>query len=158
MNKTIKHKIKAKYFPLMSFLIVAIFVISGCTDDDNQIVATFTDLVMQDEFNKDGVINSTIWDYETGDGSDTQAGAGWGNNELQYYTDHPENIYVQNGVLIITARKEDFNGYNYTSGKLVTKKKFKQTYGRYEARIKVPEGSGLWPSFWLLGENYEASL
>lgn len=153
MNKKIKHKIKAKSFPLMSFLIVAIFVISSCSDDDAQIVAAFTDLVMQDEFNNDGAPNSSIWNYEIGDGSDTQAGAGWGNNELQFYTDRSENVTVQNGVLVITARKENFNGSSHTSARLVTKGKFEQTYGRFEARIKVPEGSGLWPAFWLLGAD-----
>jgi beta-glucanase (GH16 family) len=77
---------------------------------------------------------------------------------LQYYTDRTENVTVQNGVLLITARKESFNGSSYTSARLLTKGKFEQAYGRYEARIRVPYGQGIWPAFWLLGANSDTVL
>jgi len=105
---------------------------------------------MSDEFDVEGAPNSEIWNFDTGTGFN-----GWGNNELQYYTDRSENVTVQNGLLVISAIQEDYNGSSYTSARLLTKGKFSQAYGRFEARIKVPGGSGLWPAFWLLGENYD---
>lgn len=103
---------------------------------------------MQDEFNIDGAINSDIWSAEIGNGTN-----GWGNNELQYYTDRLDNVFVENGNLHIVAKKEAYNGFQYTSARLVTKANFEKTYGRYEARIKLPWGQGVWPAFWLLGAN-----
>ncbi|MDX5585277.1 MAG: glycoside hydrolase family 16 protein [Aureibaculum sp.] len=153
MNKTIKYKIKEKALLFMSFLLVAVLVISSCATDDTQTVAEFTELVWQDEFDTEGAPNPAIWGYEIGDGSDTQAGSGWGNGELQYYTSRTENATVENGVLLITALQEDYNGASYTSAKLSTKGLFEQTYGRFEARIRVPGGSGLWPAFWMLGAD-----
>jgi beta-glucanase (GH16 family) len=155
MNKTITYKIKQKASLLMSFLLVAVLVISSCATDDTQTVATFTEIVWQDEFDTEGAPNPANWGYDIGDGSDTPAGPGWGNNELQYYTDRTENVSVQNGLLLVTAQKEQFEGSSYTSAKLLTRGKFEQTYGRFEARIRVPEGSGLWPAFWLLGADCE---
>jgi beta-glucanase (GH16 family) len=105
---------------------------------------------MQDEFSTDGALNSTIWDFNIGTGNN-----GWGNNELQYYTDRKENAVVQNGVLIMTAKKEDYNGSGYTSARILTKTKFEQAYGRYEARIRLPYGQGIWPAFWLLGADID---
>ncbi len=136
----------------MSFLLIATFVISSCETDETQTVTTFTELVMSDEFDTDGAPNSTIWNYNIGTGDN-----GWGNGELQYYTDRTENVTVQNGVLIITAKEEEFNGSNYTSARLLTKGKFQQTYGRFEARIRLPYGKGLWPAFWLLGDDSNGS-
>lgn len=133
---------------LMSFSFAAVFVTYSCETDETQTVATFTELVMSDEFDTDGAPNSAIWNYNIGTGQN-----GWGNNELQYYTDRTENVTVQNGVLIITAKEEQFNGSNYTSARLLTKGKFEQTYGRFEARIKLPYGKGIWPAFWLLGDD-----
>jgi len=130
-----------------SVLLVLLFSI-GCNTSEEQTVATFSNLVMQDEFDVDGTLNSSLWTYDIGTGMN-----GWGNNELQYYTDRPENVTVQNGVLIITARQEDFNGAAYTSARIKTEDLFEQTYGRFEARIRVPFGQGMWPAFWLLGNN-----
>ena len=148
MRKSCMYKTKAKRLLFMSFLMVSLFVISSCETDDTQTVATFTNLVMSDEFDTNGVPNPSIWNYNIGTGQN-----GWGNNELQYYTDRSENVTVQNGVLILTARKEDFEGSAYTSARLLTKGKFEQTYGRFEARIRLPWGQGLWPAFWLLGDD-----
>lgn len=149
MNNTNKYKIKIRSI-LRNCLAVVIllFTISSCSTDDKQTVATFKTLVMSDEFDTNGAPNSAIWDYNIGRGDN-----GWGNGELQYYTNRAENVTVQNGVLIITAKKESYNGASYTSSRLVTKGKFEQTYGRFEARIRVPFGQGMWPAFWLLGAN-----
>ncbi len=145
-----KYKIIEKAFLCMSFLLVTVLVISSCASDETQTVARFTELVWQDEFDTEGAPNAANWNFDIGTGVN-----GWGNNELQYYTDRTENVTVQNGILLITAQEEQFNGSSYTSAKLLTRDKFEQAYGRYEARIKVPEGSGLWPAFWLLGADCE---
>ncbi|HEX5682415.1 MAG TPA: carbohydrate-binding protein [Ideonella sp.] len=100
-------------------------------------------LVWQDEF--EGGIGPD-WVFEIGNGTN-----GWGNNELQYY--RRENATVENGALVITAKREDFGGFRYTSTRMKTQGKKSWKYGRIEARISVPLGSGLWPAFWMLGSN-----
>ncbi|WP_299887207.1 glycoside hydrolase family 16 protein [uncultured Lacinutrix sp.] len=137
----------------MSFLLVTLFVISSCDTDETQTVATFTNLVMSDEFDTDGALDSELWNHEIGTGVN-----GWGNNELQYYTDRTENVKVENGYLLITANREDFNGSLYTSARITTQGLFEQAYGRFEARIKVPSGKGIWPAFWLLGNDCETNI
>ncbi len=151
MNNKYTYKIGVQIMVFVS-CIASFFAISGCATDDNQTVATFTELVMADEFSVDGTIDSSIWGFDIGTGEN-----GWGNNELQYYTDRPENVTVQNGVLIITAKEEQFNGASYTSARLLTRGKFEQTYGRFEARIRLPYGKGIWPAFWLLGDDSNGS-
>jgi beta-glucanase (GH16 family) len=136
------------------FLVLPIFVISSCSSDEKQTVAQFTKLVMQDEFTKEGAPDNTIWGYDLGTGN-SDTGAGWGNNELQSYTNRTENVKVENGYLLITAKKESVNGASYTSARLTTKGKFEQAYGRFEARIRLPYGQGMWPAFWLLGGNID---
>lgn len=108
-------------------------------------------LVWADEFNTDGVPDPTKWGYDIGTGS-----GGWGNNELQYYTNRPENASVSNGTLKITARREAFSGSAFTSARLLTKNKFTTKYGKIEARMKLPAGVGTWPAFWMLGSNIDA--
>ncbi|WP_375437452.1 carbohydrate-binding protein [uncultured Hymenobacter sp.] len=98
-------------------------------------------LVWADEFN--GSI-SPDWQFETG-------GGGWGNNEKQYY--QAANASVANGNLLITARKQTVGGMPYTSARMITKGRKEFTYGRMEARMKLPLGQGLWPAFWMLGGN-----
>lgn len=144
MNKQMKKMLS------LTCLISAMLVVSGCTTSEDQTVATFTKITMQDEFNRDGAPNSSIWTYDIGRGQN-----GWGNNELQYYTDRPTNVTVQNGYLIITAEEESYQGASYTSARLLTKGLFEQKFGRFEARIKLPYGEGLWPAFWLLGANID---
>ncbi|MFI7431210.1 RICIN domain-containing protein [Micromonospora sp. NPDC049836] len=98
--------------------------------------------------------DASKWRYDIG-------GGGWGNNELEYYTNSTRNAALDgNGNLVITARKENPNGYNcwygscqYTSARLLTNGTFAQAYGRFEARIKIPRGQGLWPAFWMLGSD-----
>ncbi len=139
-----------KYKNILGFIPLLLALIMSCSNDDTQKVVNFTQISMQDEFDTDGTPNSSIWGYEIGTGAN-----GWGNNELQYYTDRTENVTVQNGKLLITAREEDFNGSSYTSARLITKDLFEQRYGRFEARIKLPYGQGIWPAFWMLGADID---
>ncbi|MBB3111656.1 beta-glucanase (GH16 family) [Paenibacillus phyllosphaerae] len=104
-------------------------------------------LVWSDEFNGTS-IDANNWSFETGTGS-----GGWGNNELEYYTNRAENARIENGNLVIEARKESYGGMNYTSARLKTQGKKSFKYGRIEARIKMPVGQGLWPAFWTLGSD-----
>lgn len=143
MNKIFKKSVFA-----LGILSMSLFL--GCNLDETQEVATRTNLVWADEFDQDGAPNPQNWNFELGDGT-TQGIPGWGNNELQYYTDRPENVKVENGMLVITAREEFFEGSNYTSARLTTRGLLDQKYGRFEARIKLPYGKGYWPAFWLLG-------
>ena len=91
------------------------------------------------------------WAFDIGTGSN-----GWGNSELQYYTNRPENIKLDgNGMLVITAKSESYAGSGFTSARIKTKGLFAQQYGRFEDRIKTPTGPGLWPAFWMLGANID---
>lgn len=127
---------------------------SSCTEDSATPLPTRNlTLVWEDNF--DGAAGSSPdaskWTYDIGTGVN-----GWGNNELQYYTDRPENVSLDgNGNLVITAIAENFNGSPYSSARITTKGLFSQTYGRFEARIKTPFGPGLWPAFWMLGDDID---
>ncbi len=103
------------------------------------------ELVWQDEFNGES-LNTGDWNFETGTGSN-----GWGNNELQYY--RQENTIVEDGKLIITAKKEGFGGREYTSSRLTTQGKQSFQYGRIDIRALLPEGQGIWPALWMLGSS-----
>jgi beta-glucanase (GH16 family) len=110
-------------------------------------------LVWSDEFNSpDGSRpDGAKWKFDVG-------GNGWGNHELEYYTNRPENSFIRGGNFVIQALKENFTGPDhitreYTSARLTTRGLFEQAYGRFEARIKIPGGQGLWPAFWLLGND-----
>jgi beta-glucanase (GH16 family) len=129
----------------------------GCDLDETQEVVTLSNLVWEDNFDVDGAPDASKWAFEIGDGT-AQGIPGWGNNELQYYTDRPENVSVESGVLKITARQESFEGSGYTSARLITKGLFQQKYGRFEARVKLPTGQGLWPAFWLLGDDSNGDI
>src|SRR6267143_4658602 len=111
-------------------------------------------LVWSDEFNgKNGSLpDASKWTYDIG-------GSGWGNHELEYYTNRRENERIKDGKLVIMARQEAYAGpdgtkFNYTSARLKTQGLFSQAYGRFEARIKLPAGQGMWPAFWALGDNF----
>jgi beta-glucanase (GH16 family) len=83
-------------------------------------------------------------------------GTNWGNAQLEFDTNRPSNVSLDGeGHLAITAREEEYEGQPYTSGRIKTQGLFQQTYGRFEARIKLPVGQGIWPAFWLLGANFE---
>lgn len=100
-----------------------------------------------DEFDGE-TIDTSKWTFEIGTGA-----GGWGNNEWEYYTSRKENAYIKDGVLHIRAQKEDYEGQKYTSARMITKDKFAFTYGTVEARIALPTGNGIWPAFWMLGQN-----
>jgi beta-glucanase (GH16 family) len=123
------------FFKVTFFLIVINISVS---------VALTKTLVWTDEFNYTGLPDSTKWGYDTG-------GSGWGNNELQYYTDkRSENARVEDGNLIIETRKEEYNNKQYTSARLVTRTRGDWLYGRIEVSAKLPKGRGLWPAIWML--------
>jgi beta-glucanase (GH16 family) len=83
-------------------------------------------------------------------------GTGWGNAQLEYTTDRPTNVSLDGeGNLAIVARAEQYEGCAYTSGRIKTQARFSRVYGRFEARIKLPTGQGLWPAFWMLGADFE---
>jgi beta-glucanase (GH16 family) len=110
-------------------------------------------LTWSDEFNGPygSIPDPKKWAIEAG-------GKGWGNHELEAYTLRRKNVRVENGDLVIEAFNETYIGADgvrrdYTSGRINTKGRFTQKYGRFEARIKLPSGRGLWPAFWLLGDN-----
>lgn len=112
------------------------------------------ELIWSDEFNEqtqDGLPDPDKWAYDIGTGDN-----GWGNNELQYYTNNAENVCIDNnGCLKITAIKNEDG--SFTSARIKTKGKFEQQYGRFEARIKLPYGKGYWPAFWMLGADIDTN-
>lgn len=96
--------------------------------------------------------DTSKWTYDIGTGNN-----GWGNSELQFYTQRASNVQLNgSGQLVLTARRENFSGMAFTSARLKTKDLFAQKYGRFEARIKTPTGPGLWPAFWMLGANIDS--
>lgn len=103
-------------------------------------------LVWSEEFDTPGAPDPAKWGYDLGAG-------GWGNSELQYYTNRADNAVVSNGTLKIIAKAESYSGSNYTSARLLTKDKFSFKYGKIEARAKLPVGVGTWPAIWMLGSN-----
>jgi len=133
----------------LMLLAITTFTVS-CNTDETQEVTTLTNITFEDNFDTDGAPNSANWNYDIGRGMN-----GWGNNELQYYTDRPENIKVQDGMLHITATQESFMNAGYTSARINTKGLFAQEYGRFETRVQLPWGQGIWPAFWLLGDNID---
>ncbi|MDT8392701.1 MAG: glycoside hydrolase family 16 protein [Bacteroidales bacterium] len=106
-------------------------------------------LVWQDEFN-DNAMNTSNWSFDIGDGCPNLCG--WGNNELEYY--RQENAWVADSVLTIEAREETFANRNYTSAKLISRGKKSFRYGRIDIRALLPQGKGLWPALWMLGNNF----
>jgi beta-glucanase (GH16 family) len=150
-----------KTIHLITCLCAGFVVLCACGKDDqpvtgkikeateiNDVTAQAYQLVWSDEFNGTSV-NTGNWTFESG-------GGGWGNNEQQYY--QSQNATVANGNLVITARKQSVGGRPYTSARMITKGKREFTYGRIEARIKLPQGQGQWPAFWMLGANISPSV
>ena len=105
-------------------------------------------LAWADEFNvKD--INANSWTFETGNNN------GWGNSELEYYTDRTQNVFVSGGNLVLEARAEPYNTFKYTSTRMITKNKKIFKFGRIDVRAKMPKGKGIWPALWMLGNNID---
>ncbi|MBN1950798.1 MAG: family 16 glycosylhydrolase [Bacteroidales bacterium] len=123
---------------MMSWLVMSVFVLMNTA-----LYAQEYELVWSDEFDGSG-LDTAIWNYEIGTGN---------NNELQYSTSRPENIFVSDGKLTIRGLQESYGGMNYTSARINTHDKFNFTYGKIEAYMKLPYGQGIWPAFWLLGES-----
>ena len=121
--------------------------LAGCSEDDNP--PAEYELIWADEFEGPAgqLPDSSRWVFDIG--------TDWGNLQLEWDTDHPENVSLDGqGNLAITAREESFAGQDYTSGRIKTKGLFERRYGRFEARIKLPVGQGIWPAFWMLGEDF----
>ncbi len=145
---------KTNYLFLISLLSV---VLAGCGQksktkgtDSNASKDDYV-LVWNDEFDYSGLPDSSKWDYDT-EGND----AGWGNNEAQYYTTKRlENARVEDGILNITARKEDYLERKYTSARLITKADWQ--YGRFETRAKLPDGRGTWSAIWMMPGGWSFS-
>lgn len=123
-------------------LLIYLLCLVACPDQKNEPV---WNLVWSDEFNYNGLPDTSKWGNEVGFIR---------NNELQYYTKQRlDNTIVDNGNLLIIGKKESYQNANYTSASLVTDGKYSWTYGKIEARIKMPKGQGMWPAFWMLGQN-----
>ena len=138
---------------------------------NNQAAAAVADptqwkLLWSDEFDgkANALPNANVWGYEIGDGT-ASGNPGWGNDELEYYTNNTDNVATDGqGNLVITTKQADgslqcyYGPCKYTSARLLTKNRFEVAYGRVEARIKVPRGAGLWPAFWMLGTDIDRVL
>ena len=120
-----------------------IFIPGGTTSPESY---AGMELIWQDEFNGTEV-NESDWTFELGNGND-----GWGNWELEYYKKENASIY-EDDYLVIEAKEEPFGGFNYTSTRMITKNKFDFQYGRVDIRANLPQGQGIWPALWMLGEN-----
>lgn len=154
---------------LLFTLSVSLLILGGCDSDNNDapsggngsgsVAVTIPtggatsptsydgmNLVWEDEF-EGNALNPANWTHETGRGQN-----GWGNNELQFYSS--QNTSVQNGYLVITAKKENFSGAEYTSSRIITKDKREFRYGRIDIRAVLPKGQGMWPALWMLGANF----
>ena len=148
----------SRYYTLLVLSVLLIQII-GCSTVEETGGCSFVNdveqmtLVWSDEFD-DVVIDESKWSYDLGDGCHLSADlCGWGNNELQYYTARPENVFIEDGHLVIQSIKENplFNGtHNYTSARLTTKQKGDWKFGRIDVRAKMPLGQGIWPAIWML--------
>ncbi len=125
----------------MKKILFLLLILTACSQNKEQ----SWNLVWSDEFDYTGLPDPSKWGNETGFIR---------NNELQYYTSQRiENSAVGNGNLMIIGRKEAYDSAEYTSASLTTDSKYSWTYGKIDARMKLPEGQGLWPAFWMLGQN-----
>lgn len=143
-------KMRSLYWVTLSLMVGALD--NGC-GSSNEVVSPPEPwvLTISDEFDGEAGTppDSSIWTYDTG-------GDGFGNNQLEFNTDRVENVSLDGeGNLRIRALEESFMGNDYTSGRIKTQGLFEQEHGRFEARIKLPEGAGLWPAFWMLGSNFD---
>lgn len=150
----------------LGFIIAALLlIVTGCkpeeTPDDEDPYPSYSkavgwdydyreindyELVWSDEFEGEGLPDSTKWGYDVG-------GSGWGNNELQYYT-NDQNAWLEDGNLVIEARAQNYMDRSYTSARLITKNKGDWLYGRFEIKAKLPSGRGTWPAIWMLPTDW----
>ena len=128
----------------IKYCITALTLISFALDVHSQ-----KKLIWADEFDKNGLPDSTKWGYNVG-------GTGWGNNELQFYSDgRKENAFASNGHLVIEARMENYKGKKYSSARLISKNKGDWKYVRIEVKAKLPNGKGIWPAIWMLPTHWK---
>ncbi|MGY6520515.1 MAG: glycoside hydrolase family 16 protein [Mongoliitalea sp.] len=133
--------IRTSKFPLLLFAMLSSFFFSCGSSQESKF------LIWSDEFSKNGLPNPDKWSYDVGD-------HGWGNNELQYYTENDKrNARVENGVLIIEVHRDSTFEKGYTSARLLTKGKAAWKYGYIEVRARIPQGLGTWPAIWMLPEE-----
>lgn len=154
MNRKINYIV---FLALISTLFLACNKDDAAEEPKNEIdVPNGYSLVWSDEFNN-STINMADWQYETGDGTDYGLPAGWGNNEMQIYTDNADNSGIENdgdlSALYIRALSDGTGGF--TSAKLTTKDLFSMRFGRVDVKAKMPEGQGLWAAIWMLGDNID---
>lgn len=126
------------------------FILTSESDDGagEDFESEYDELFWEADFDTDGDLDTSIWNFEIGNGEN-----GWGNQESQYYTE--DNAVISDGNLVITARAEDTEGFDYSSSRITTQDKFEFQYGRVEARAKLPEGAGTWPAIWMLGSDFD---
>ena len=120
----------------------------GEPEEPEEFQTEFEDLLWEATFDEETSLDTSVWNYEIGNGDN-----GWGNQESQYYTE--DNTSIVDGNLLITARRESESGFDFTSSRITTQDNFEFTYGRVEARAKLPEGQGTWPAIWMLGNNFD---
>lgn len=113
------------------------------------LITEYDKLVFEENFDNETAFLSR-WEYDLGNGDN-----GWGNAELEYYRKNKANIFIENNQLHIKAKVEDYGKQHFTSAKITTKHSFQFTYGKVEAKIKLPSGNGIWPAFWMLGANID---
>jgi beta-glucanase (GH16 family) len=160
MNRTLKHAhafVRAMRVACLTAIAACASASSPNTPDTGPVITPTWKLVWSDEFDgpAGASFDHTKWTAETG-------GSGWGNQEREFYTTRAENVSLDgSGHLVITAIAEPPNTTDtcwygvcrYTSARIKTQGLFSQTYGRFEARIRIPRGQGMWPAFWMLGDN-----
>lgn len=137
------------FLPQCSYFDDLLFSSSSIVEDNDLFIPESADtdisgweLVWHDEFDGDA-LDRTNWGFNTG-------GTGFGNNELQYYTDSSDNAFVEDGLLVIQALEGRTRGLPYSSAKVWTLGLHTWRYGRFDIRARLPEGQGLWPAFWML--------
>lgn len=145
------------YKKLLAYAVAIALAVTGITFVPSakkaQAAADPTDgkwqLQWSDEFDGNS-LNTNTWTYEQGAG-------GWGNGEVQYYTNRTQNVFVQDGLLNIRAQRENYNGSQFTSGRIITKNKKTFKYGKMEAKLRVNGGNqdGVWPAFWMMGNDID---
>lgn len=141
-----KQKLALTMINKLCLSLCLLFLLASCKDassnpqDDD---STKWTLVWSDEFDYTGSLDSTKWGYDIG-------GHGWGNNELQYYTSEMLNVRVENGKMIIEAKRHEGSQPEYSSARVVSRGKGDWTYGRFEIRADIPSGRGTWPAIWML--------
>ncbi len=148
------------YKKIISYITAIVLVVTGFAfTPSTKTVSAAADpsdsrwqLEWSDEFDGNS-LNTNTWSYEIGTGQN-----GWGNGEVQYYTNRTDNVFVNDGLLNIRAQRESYNGSNFTSGRIITKNKKYFKYGKMEARIKVVGGNqkGVWPAFWMMGNDIDS--